>query len=260
MRAHTLNQLRTCKPPSTSPNSTASTPLPTRPKAQPPHTSLLTPEHIFLKQTDYRNSIETILVTSKNAATTYTLTPTHGNSQNNNTPQNPSIAPPESPSVVYRRPKHSSMFHVKQMYFYGSKTDILHNTPLFTHRLALLHRACPTPFAQSFPKTHHIARTSTHTFYARQTPFDTNAHDRQPPPSSSHTIRRARITARYMPLSTLAAQAARRIPRRSHKPDKSAPSATCYNERRNRRVLLANRMPLNRQAVAACSFYTQKPR
>lgn len=151
------------------------------------------------------------------------------------------------------------MFHVKQMYFYGSKTDILHNTPHFTHRLALLHRACPTPFAQSFPK-HITSSASTHSFVARYTLFDAKAHCRQPPPSSRHTIRRARITARYMPLIALAAQAARRIPRRSHKPNKSAPSATCYNERRNRRVLLANRMPLDRQAVAACSIYTQKPR
>ena len=152
------------------------------------------------------------------------------------------------------------MFHVKQMYFYGSKTDILHNTPHFTHRLELLHRACPTPFAESFPK--HIT-SSAHqpTLSMRDNPpFDTNAHDRQPPPSSSHTIRRARIAARYMPLIALAAQAARRLPRRSHKPNKSASSATCYNERQSRRVLLSNRTPLNRQAVADCSFYTQKPR
>ena len=120
---------------------------------------------------------------------------------------------------------------------------------------SLLHAFCAV-----FPKTHHIERTSTHSFFARYTPFDANAHDRQPPPSSSHTIRRARKTVRYMPLIALAAQAARRIPRRSHKPNKSAPSATCYNERRNRRVLLANRTPLDRQAVAACSFCTQKPR
>lgn len=152
------------------------------------------------------------------------------------------------------------MFHVKQMYFYGSKTDILHNTPHFTHRLALLHRACPTPFAQSFPKhitssAHQPTLSMRDKLPLTQTPTTDNR-----PPSSSHTIRRARITARYMPLIALAAQAARRIPRRSHKPNKSAPSTTCYNERRNRRVFLANRMPLNRQAVAACSFYTQKPR
>ena len=60
-----------------------------------------------------------------------------------NEPQSPTPYAPESPSVVRRRPKHSSMFHVKQMYFYGSKTNILHNTPHFTHRLALLHGACP---------------------------------------------------------------------------------------------------------------------
>lgn len=162
----------------------------------------------------------------------------------------------ESPLVVRRRPKHSSMFHVKQMYFYGSKTDILHNTPHFTHRLALLHRACPRLLRNLSQNTSHRAHINPH-FLCAINPFDTNAHDRQPP-SNSHTIRRARISARYMPLIALAAQAARRILRRSHKPNKSAPSATCYNERRNRRVLLANRMPLNRQAVAACSFYTQK--
>lgn len=75
-----------------------------------------------------------------------------------NEPQSPTPYAPESPSVVRRRPKHSSMFHVKQMYFYGSKTDILHNTLHFTHRLALLHRACPTPFAQSFPN--HITSSA----------------------------------------------------------------------------------------------------
>lgn len=83
-------------------------------------------------------------------------------------------------------------------------------------------QSLPHAFCAIFPKTHHIERTSTHTFYARYTPFDAKAHCRQPPPSSSHTTRRARIAARYMPLNALAAQAAQRIPRRSHKPNKSA--------------------------------------
>ena len=114
---------------------------------------------------------------------------------------------PESPSVVRRRPKHSSMFHVKQIYFYGSKTAILHNTPQFKHRLALLHRACSAPFTRSFQKHITSSAHNPHTFFARYTPFDSKAHCRQSPPFRAATPYGARIAAQYMPLSTLAAQA-----------------------------------------------------
>lgn len=166
MRAHTLNQLRACKPPSTSPNSTASTPLPTRPKAQPPRTSLLTPERIFLKQTDYRNSIETILATSKNTATIYTLTPTHGNSQNNNTPQNPRIAPQKpfgypSPSKTFK--------HVSRQTNVFLRLENRHfaQYAAFYTSSRVAPQSLPHAFCAIFPKTHHIERTSPHTFYAR---------------------------------------------------------------------------------------------
>lgn len=99
------------------------------------------------------------------------------------------------------------MFHVKQMYFYGSKTDILHNTQHFTHRLALLHRACPTPFARSFPK--HItssAHQPTLSMRAKlplaQTPttdsrpFKQPHHKARANSSAIHAFDRARRTSR----------------------------------------------------------------
>ena len=151
------------------------------------------------------------------------------------------------------------MFHVKQMYFCGSKTAILHNTPHYTHRHALLHRACPTPFARSFQK--HITSSAhqptlsmrdklplTQTPTTDNRPFKQPHHKARANNSAIHAFERARRTSRSKDTAPLT------------QTEQIRPSATCYNERRNRRVLLANRMPLNRQAVAACSFYTQKPR
>ena len=99
------------------------------------------------------------------------------------------------------------MFHVKQIYFYGSKTVILHNTPQFKHRLALLHRACPTPFARSFPK--HITSSAhqptlsmrdklplTQTPTTDNRPFKQPHHKARANNSAIHAFDRARRTSR----------------------------------------------------------------
>ena len=144
---------------------------------------------------------------------------------------------PESPSVVRRRPKHSSMFHIKQIYFYGSKTVILHNTPHFKHRLALLHSACSAPFMRSFKKHITSSAHNPHTFFARYMPFDTKAHWRQPNlfeqphhmaraySGAIHAFDHPRRTSRPKPTPSAA-------PTSRTKP---TPSATCYNKQRNRR-------------------------
>ena len=144
------------------------------------------------------------------------------------------------------------MFHVKQMYFYGSKTDILHNTPHFTHRLALLHRACPTPFARSFPK--HIT-SSAHqpTLSMRDklpltqtpttdTPLKQPHHKARANNSAIHAFDRARRTSRSKDTAPLTQteqiRPKRNMPQRTAEQESASRKPNATQSANSRRLLV----------------------
>lgn len=155
--------------------------------------------------------------------------------------QRASIADVICPRKPFGYPSPSKTFkHVSRQTnaFYNSKTAVLRNTPHFTHRLALPHRAYSAPFTQSFPKhitssAHQPALSLRDIRLLTQKPTT----DNRPFFKQPHHTACARIAARYTPLIALAAQAARSryLAARTNR-TKSAPSTACGNERRNRQA------------------------
>lgn len=121
-------------------------------------------------------------------------------------------------------------------------------------------QSLPNAFYTIFPKTHCIERTSTHSFFARYTPFDTKAHCRQPATFRASHDKRHAMDCSAIHAFDCACRTSRskQTPHRSHKPNKSAPSATFDNERRKQES--ASRKPNAAQSTSSRRLLVLRPK